>query len=313
MRFEFIAAEKANHSVARLCSVLQVSRSGFYAWLTREPSPRARQDQQLVVKIKQIHADSRGVYGSPRVCVELRTTCVVGLNRVARLMRQHGLVGSRRRKKCRRPVCPATTDAMYAPNLLDRQFDVAAPNRVWLSDVTYVRTGTGWLYLAVTLDLFSRMVIGWATSSQHDSELTLEALESALLWRPTPKGLLHHSDRGGEYTAAVFQERLESLAIISSMSRTGNCWDNAPTESLFGSLEQELLLRMTLANHAEAHAALFDYIEVFYNRQRRHSALDYKTPFEYEELYRSTLSSPSSPSPSASASLASPPASRAMG
>jgi transposase InsO family protein len=281
VRFAFIAAEKARFPVRLLCRVLEVSRAGFYAWQGRPPAPRTQADERLGLEIAAIHAESRQRYGSPRVHAELsvrghRTS----RKRVARLMRQHGLAGRRRRR------FRATTDSRHtlpvAPNVLDRQFAQPAPDRAWVTDITYIATGEGWLYLAVILDLCSRLVVGWAVSERIGRELTLEALDMALVRRRPLPGLVHHSDRGSQYASGDYQALLAAEEIVCSMSRRGNCWDNAVAESFFATLKVELVHDASWVTRQVARAELFEYIEVFYNGQRRHSSLGYLSPRAFE-------------------------------
>jgi transposase InsO family protein len=281
VRFAFIAVERARFSVRLLCRVLEVSRAGFYAWQDRPPAPRTQADERLGLEIAAIHAESRQRYGSPRVHAELgarghRTS----RKRVARLMRQHGLAGRRRRR------FRATTDSGHtlpvASNVLARQFAQPAPDLAWVTDITYIATGEGWLYLAVILDLCSRLVVGWAVSERISRELTLNALDMALVRRQPLTGLLHHSDRGSQYASGDYQAVLTAAGIICSMSRRGNCWDNAVAESFFATLKVELVHDATWETRATARAELFEYIEVFYNGQRRHSSLGYLSPRAFE-------------------------------
>jgi putative transposase len=281
VRFELIQAKKADHNVALLCRVLNVSRQGFYAWLRRKPCRRKRQDQNLAGRIRQAFRDSRGRYGAPRVHEELQAQGVqTSRKRIARLMRQDGLVARPRRRFIR------TTDSRHgygtAPNRLQRNFTPERPNRTWAADITYIWTAQGWLYLAVVLDLFSRKVVGWAMEPYLDQRLALKALRMAITTRNPAAGLVHHSDRGVQYACTEYQRTLLEAEIAPSMSRKGDCWDNAPVESFFSSLKHELVHRQAFSTHAEARAALFEYIEGFYNRQRRHSTLGYLSPVEYE-------------------------------
>jgi putative transposase len=284
VKFAFIDAEKAHHSVSSLCRVLDVSRSGFYAWRERRPSTRRQQDQVLTEAARKAHVRSRGTYGSPRVHAELRAEGhQVSRKRVARVMRQAGLAARRRRRY------RATTDSAHgepiAANRLGRAFDVNTPNTVWASDITYVWTQEGWLYLAVTIDLFSRRVVGHAMSLDLGTMLPLNALNIALGSRADSTSLLHHSDRGSQYASALYRQTLVDNNIGCSMSRAGNCWDNAVVESFFATLKAELVDRQAWATRAAARAAIHEYICVFYNRQRRHSYLGYLTPDAYEQNY----------------------------
>lgn len=281
MRFGFIRAEKANHTVAALCRVLQVSRQGFYAWLVRSPCKRQQIDAKLTRTIRKVFEKHRRRYGSPRVHMELRDAGVLtSRKRVARVMRQNKLVA-----RCRRRfVCTTNSAHQYAaaPNLLARNFTPTAPDRVWAADITYVPTRAGWLYLAVILDLYSRRVVGWSMQPFIDRRLVLGALGMAIEARKPAPGLVHHSDRGVQYACDDYRQALAALGAAPSMSRTGDCWDNAPVESFFSSLKRELFDETDFATRDEARAALFEYVEVYYNRQRRHSTLGYRSPMEYE-------------------------------
>ena len=284
MRFAFIAVEKATYPVRVLCRTLAVSRAGFYAWHTRPPAPRTQQDQRLGVEIQAIHAESRQRYGSPRVHAELRERGHrVGCKRVARLMRAHGLCARRRRR------FRITTDSDHAlavaPNVLARHFTVPAPDTAWVTDITYLWTQEGWLYLAVILDLFSRAVVGWALSTRITRHLTLQALTMALGRRRPPQGLLHHSDRGSQYASADYRRALRVHGIVCSMSRRGNCWDNAVAESFFATVKVELAHEAAWATRGHARGEVFEYIEQFYNGQRRHSALGYLSPLTFERRW----------------------------
>ena len=281
MKFAFIEAKEVAFPVTAMCQALSISSSGYYAWKKRPASPRATADAQLTVDIVAAHKRGRRAYGSPRVHRELRARGVrVGKKRVERLMRQNGIQG-RRKRRFRR-----TTDSNHsmpiAPNVLQRKFDVGAPDRTWVTDVTYVWTNEGWLYLAIILDLFSRRVVGWAASATNDTELALAALRRALNDRKPKPGLLHHSDRGSPYASMDYRDALARQGIVASMSRTGDCWDNAVAESFFGTLKAELVDHEHYASRATALASIADYIDSFYNLQRRHSFLDYVSPIEFE-------------------------------
>jgi putative transposase len=288
VRFVFIDGEKAHYPVGVLCRVMKVSRSGYYAWRTREPSQRASEDDALAHTVAEVHERSRGTYGSPRIHAELRARGHrVGRKRVARLMRRTGLAGlTRRRYRC-------TTDSRHefpaAANLVRRRFDVDAPNRVWVADITYVWTWQGWLYLAAIVDLFSRRVVGWATADHMRTELVLEALARATGERATSPELVHHSDRGSQYASGLYRSILAAQGITCSMSRRGNCWDNAVVESFFATLKTELIERQSWATRAHVQLAITDYISSFYNRGRRHSYLGYLTPSEFEQKYEQEL------------------------
>lgn len=283
MKYGFIRAEKASFPVTALCRVLGVTRSGFYAWLRCPASARAQADAGLAATIDKVHAASRGTYGSPRVHAELRARGVrVGKKRVARLMRDRGLVARKRRR-----FHPRTTDSKHrhpvAENALARAFSREAPNQAWVGDVTYIQTDEGWLYLAVLIDLFSRRVVGWAMSERNDRHLVLDALTMAVVNRGVPaSGVLHHSDRGSTYACEDYRRALAGYGLAASMSRKGNCWDNAVCESFFATLKTEMVHQQRFETRAEARTAVFEYIEVFYNRQRRHSTLGYLSPAIYE-------------------------------
>ena len=279
MRFAFVATEKAEYSVAVLCDVLEVSRCGFYAWQGRPESKHARDDRRLAVKVRASHEESRRTYGSPRIHADLRGQDErVGRKRIARLMRQEGLKARvRRRYKC---TTMSEHDQPIAPNLLARQFEAGAPNQRWVGDTTELLVGAGKLYLAVVLDLYSRYVVGWALSAVNDRFLTVRALEQALRRRCPDAGLLHHSDQGSTYASEDYRKILAAHGLTCSMSRRGNCLDNAAIESWFSTLKSELGERFD--DPGRAKHQLFDYIEIFYNQKRRHSSLDYVSPGEYE-------------------------------
>lgn len=286
MKYHAIRACRSQFSVTLMCRVVGVSRAGFYAAGKREASARAERDEELRLRVRVIHQASRRTYGSPRVHAELAAQgerC--SRKRVARLMRQEGL-----RVKVRRRCRPHTTDSNHwhrvAENVLARRFaatEIAATNRVWAGDITYVPTREGWLYLAVILDLASRRVVGWAMRRTLDAGLALAALDMALQARGPGKGLLHHSDRGVQYAALDYQAVLARHQIIPSMSRRANCYDNAVAESFFATLEWELIERSDWQTRDEARLAIFDYVECWYNQKRRHSSLGYKSPVEYEQ------------------------------
>jgi putative transposase len=266
-----------------MCRVLEVSRGGFYLWLKRPASPRSVENGRLVKSIEAIHRDSRGIYGSPRVHAKLRSMSQsYGKNRVARLMREHKIQGKRKRR------FRATTDSNHSfpisENVLDRKFTVERPDKTWVADISYIATNEGWLYLAVVMDLFSRRVVGWAMDSRICRHLVQRALRMACINRNPDPGLLHHSDRGSQYASGDYQKLLKSRSMVCSMSRKGNCWDNAAMESFFGTLKAELIYHRKYETRGEAQSDIFDYIEVFYNRQRLHSALGYRSPAEFELL-----------------------------
>jgi putative transposase len=284
VKFAFIAGEKAAFPVTVLCRTLAVSRAGFYAAQARPPAARARADAQLAVEIAAIHGESRQRYGSPRVHAELRARGQgVSRKRVARLMRHRGLAARRRRR------FRVTTDSRHAfpvaANVLARQFAAPAPDTVWVTDITYIPTGEGWLYLAVILDLCSRGIVGWAMSERITRQLPLDALGMALGRRRPSPGLLHHSDRGSQYASGDYQTHLARHGFVGSMSRRGDCWDNAVAESFFATLKVELVHDALWPTRAAARGAVFEYIEVFYNRQRRHSSLGFLSPLAFERQW----------------------------
>ncbi len=285
-----IEAKKAEFPVTLMCRALEVSRSGFYAWSIRPESERSKANKRLTLEIKKVHEESRRTYGSPRVHAELQENGFkVGRKRVARLMRESGLQAKGKRRF--RKTTDSTHGRPVAPNLLSRKFEVDAPNTVWASDITYLWTNEGWVYLAVVLDLFSRRVVGWALADHMRTDLVMEALFDALGSRAPSSGLLHHSDRGTQYASGDYQETLEAHGIKCSMSRTGDCWDNAVVESFFGTLKTELDATDQWRTRAEARYDVFEYIEVFYNRQRRHSYLGYVSPARFEaEAMKKTIS-----------------------
>jgi putative transposase len=281
VRFAFIATEKAAFPIRLLCRTLQVSRAGYYAWHGRSPAPRTRADARLALEIAAIHAESRRCYGSPRIHAELAARgCRTGRKRVARLMRVRGLVARRRRRF--RITTQSRHPLPVAPNVLAREFTRPGRDQAWVTDITYIPTDEGWLYLAVILDLYSRFAVGWAMSERITDDLTLDALAMALRRRSPYRGLLHHSDRGSQYASGDYQRVLAAHGIVGSMSRRGNCWDNAVAESFFATLKVELVRDAAWATRAAARSELFEYLEVFYNGQRRHSALGYLSPRAFE-------------------------------
>jgi putative transposase len=284
MRYQFIQAHQDEFPVQRVCSVLGVSTSGYYAWRERSVSVRRQANQQLLLEIRAIHNRSRKTYGSPRVHAELKEDGFrVGKNRVARLMRAENLRGQRKKKQ------PRTTNSQHsypvAPNRLNRDFQATRPNEKWLADITYIPTAEGWLYLAVVLDLFSRKIVGWAFAATLESGLVEQAFRMAVQDRSALYGLLHHSDRGSQYAGGAYQQLLVDQHMQISMSRTGNCYDNAPMESFFSTLKCEHVHFQYYRTRQEATTDIFSYIVGFYNRQRRHSSLGYLSPDEFERRY----------------------------
>ena len=283
MRFQFIRDHRDAFPATRLCRVLGVSPSGYYAWRKRPASEREMANQKLLEKIRAVHAQSRGTYGSPRVYRDLIEQGVVcSENRVARLMRLHHI----RAKQTRRYKVTTKRNKRHpvAPNVLRRNFVADRPNQKWLADITYVATLEGWLYLAGILDLYSRRIVGWAMSDRITSDLTISALMMALRQREPAPGLIHHSDQGSQYTDDAYQKLLEANGVRASMNSVGTWYDNAPMESFIGNLKMELVYHDVYHTRDEAQTRIFDYIEAFYNRRRRHSALHYLSPEAYEQL-----------------------------
>jgi putative transposase len=286
-RYRFIAAEKDNHPVRIMCRVLEVSPSGYYTWRDRQDSERARSDAELAQRIARIHQDSRGTYGAPRVRAALAAEGVhASRKRVARLMREQGLCGVRRPRR-RVKTTVVEPGAPVAPNLVDRKFTPGSINALWVADITYVPTREGWLYLASVLDCHSRRVAGWAMADHLRTELALGALQMALQRRRPARGqLIHHSDRGCQYTSRAYQAVLSGQGMTPSMSRSGEPLDNAVAESFFATLKAELVKDCTWDSREQAAHAIFEWIEVFYNRKRLHSSLGYRTPEQFEEIGR---------------------------
>lgn len=281
MRYRFIKGNLSQFHVSTMCRVLEVSRSGFYAWLKGKESKRETANETLLEKILEVHAGSRKTYGCRRVYWQLRSqgeTC--SRNRVARLMSNHDLKAKTSRK------FRATTNSKHslpvAENLLDRQFTVDSPNRVWASDITYIPTEEGWLYLACVMDLYSRMIVGWSMGERMTRDLALDALSMAIRQRKPPEGLIHHSDRGVQYASDDYQRLLSEHGMICSMSRKGDCWDNAAMESFFGSMKTECTHHRRYHSRSEARRDTFHYTEVFYNNERLHSTLGYRSPAAFE-------------------------------
>jgi transposase InsO family protein len=285
VKYAFIKVHQGEFSISRQCEVLGVSRGGYYDWLKRPESDHRREDRRLGDKVAQAHENSRQTYGARRIKAELvaQGECI-SRERAVRLMKEKGLE-SRCRKKFK-----ATTDSNHnqpvAANVLNREFKVTTPDSVYAGDITYIWTDEGWLYLAVMIDLFSRMVVGWSMASRMTAALVNDALMMAVEARHPAKGLIAHSDRGSQYASDLYQATLSDYGMVCSMSRKGNCWDNSPSESFFHTLKTEQVYHRKYRTREEARQDIFEYIEVFYNRQRRHSTINYHSPFEYELEYQ---------------------------
>lgn len=283
MRYGFIRGHRSEFKVEKMCQVMGVSRGAYYDWKVRPTSKRAKESEIMLVKIKVEYDLGRKVYGSPRVHANLKKKGIkCGENRVARLMKINGICAKTKKK------FKATTDSEHnlpvAENLLGQNFKVDAPNKVWVSDITYIPTGEGWLYLAVVIDLFNRQVVGWAMNERMKKELAMEAFAQAILQRGPGPGLIHHTDRGSQYASEAFQGMVAHHRARSSMSGKGNCYDNACAETFFKTLKTELVYFNKYQTRSEAKESIFEYIEVFYNRERKHSTLGYRSPVEFERL-----------------------------
>jgi transposase InsO family protein len=280
-----IRAEKANFPVAFMCRQLGLSPSGYYVWERRGASRRRQEDEALIPKIRASHRASRGTYGSPRIYDDLKDQGeTVGRHRIARLMRENGITA--RPLKRFRKTTDSNHDLPVAPNLLERNFEAARPNQVWVGDITYIWTGSGWTYLAVIVDLFSRRVVGWALDNNMRAELVTKALEQAVGLRQLEPGLIFHSDRGSQYASAAYQKALAAAGITPSMSRKGDCWDNAVAESFFSTLKRELVSKCYWLNMKAVRMAIHEYIEAFYNGRRKHSTNGNLSPVEYERRFQ---------------------------
>lgn len=285
--YRFIRSEEANHSVRLMCRVLNLARSCYYAWRRSEQDGEHR-DSAMLVHIKAIHRQHKGRYGAPRITAELRAQgFVVNRKRVARLMRAQGLAG-RPRRRFRGTTTDSEHDQPVAPNLLDRAFCVEGPSMAIVGDITYLPTCEGWAYLAVLIDLFSRKVVGWSLDTHMETSLCMAALNQMVVTRGCLRGAIHHSDRGSQYASKAYRQALKDSGMRQSMSRKGNCWDNAVAESFFGTLEQELVPESPWANAAEARKAVSDYIHRYYNASRRHSTLGYQTPIDFEQQHQAS-------------------------
>lgn len=284
--YRFIQSEKANHSIRRMCKVLRVSRSAYNAWCRGDTHRGGDSDAKLLVHIKAIHRRHKGRYGAPRITVELRDEGInANRKRVARVMSEHGISGVPRRV-----FRGTTTDSAHsepvAPNLLNRQFTADAPNKVFVGDITYLRTQQGWVYLAVLIDLFSRKVVGWAMDETMETSLCLRALGRLVATRGDVTGAIHHSDHGSQYASKAYRDALDDAGMCQSMSRKGNCWDNAVAESFFGTVEQELVPDIPWLDLSDARKAVSHYIHRYYNAERRHSTLGHRAPVVFEAQYQ---------------------------
>jgi putative transposase len=292
VKYQFIHENRSIYPIVRMCSVLEVSENGYYNWLKRGKSQRKQDDEQLVLRIEDAYHDNRGVYGSPRIHAELKAQGIkCGRKRIARLMRERSISARRKRRQAKKT--DSNHSSPIAPNLLERDFTADAPDKKWLTDMTFIATEEGWLYLAGVLDVYSRKLVGWAMGQNHDAELVKQALQMALAMRQPGAGLVHHSDRGSEYASQSYQEILHQHHISISMSRKGNCYDNAMMESFWGTLKEECFSLELFHTRKEAKTVIFEYIEVFYNRKRKHSSLGYLSPVDYEKqemIVKSTMS-----------------------
>jgi putative transposase len=282
--FGFIAAKRTEHSVKTMCRVLGVSRSGFHAWTKRAPSDRAREDERLIERIAEIHELNRRVYGSPRIHAELVMADGerLGRKRVERLMRQAGISGLVARKRGRTTI--RVPGVRVCEDLVDRTFMAAAPDRLWVADITYLRTWEGWLYLVAVQDVYSRRIVGWAMDSHMRTELVTDALQMALARRRPAPGLIWHSDQGSQFVSLAFGQAARAAGIAQSMGSKGDCFDNAVAESFFATLKKELIHRRSWPEKAELRTEVFDYIEAFYNRRRRHRSLGFLSPAQFETI-----------------------------
>lgn len=280
MKYAWIDGQRDSYPLQAMCEMLNVSTSGYAEWKKCGGPTHWLSDEQLLALIRSVHAEYRQAYGSPRITEELKSRGIpTSLGRVKRLMKDNGIRAKHKRRY------KATTDSKHAlpvaPNLLDRQFETKAPDQVWTADITYIPTREGWLYLAVVMDLYTRMIVGWSMDSRMTKELVMDALRMARFKRKPKAGVMHHSDRGSQYCSHAYQALLAEYGMVASMSRKGNCWDNAPMESFFNSLKNERVFHEDYETRAEAKQDVFEYIEVFYNRRRRHSALNYRSPTQH--------------------------------
>ena len=284
MKYQFIECNKNNFDISIICPLLGVKRSSYYAWKKRPESLRKKENMDLIKKIEIIHKKNNEIYGSPRIHSELKDQGIkCGKNRIAKLMKENGIF-SKIKKKFRHKS-KQSNDLNACENIVNREFNISMPNKVWVSDITYIPTKEGWLYLCIILDLYSRKIVGWSMSKNMKKELVLKALQMALINRKPTDSLIFHSDRGVQYTCGLFKEALNKNQINQSMSRKGNCWDNACAETFFHTLKTELVKHKNYSSRNDAELSIFEYIEIFYNRNRKHSYLGYKSPVKFEEKF----------------------------
>ncbi|MCK5241480.1 IS3 family transposase [bacterium] len=282
MKYAFITSVRGEYRVRKLCRVLQVSASGYYAWCTRPPIESVQKNEQLVKEIKRVHEESKNTYGSEKTWKALTSQGIAcGKHKVARLRRLNGIESKRRRRF--KVTTESKTTKAIAPNHLNQCFQVCQPNQVWVGDVTFIATRAGWLYLAIVLDLFARKIVGWSMSNKNNTQLVFNALDMALLRRRPKAEVLHHTDRGSTYGSEEYQTKLFTHGLKPSMSRKGNCYDNAVAESFFSTIKNELIFDKSFVMREDARKEIFEYIEIFYNRQRLHQTLSYQTPEQAEK------------------------------
>lgn len=282
MKYQFIQNNRDYFDISRMCLILRVKRSGYYAWIKRPKSNRKKENMNLIKSIKIIHKQSQETYGSPRIHSVLKDMGMqCGKNRIAKLMKENGIFSKIKKKF--RYKSKQLNDLNTCDNIVNRVFNIKEPNKVWVSDITYIPTKEGWLYLCIILDLYSRKIIGWSMNKNMKTDLVLRSLQMALINRNPSEGLIFHSDRGVQYTSGMFKEVLKQHRIIQSMSRKGNCWDNACAETFFHTLKTELIKHENYDSRKEAELSIFEYIEIFYNRNRKHSYLGYESPVKFEE------------------------------
>jgi len=282
MKYQFIEKIKDEYDISTICPVLGVKRSSYYSWKNRPEGKREKENIKLLQEIKKIYVNNKEIYGSPRICSELKDMGIkCGKNRVAKIMKNNGIISKIKKKYRYKSKC--SNNLNMCENILNRSFKIDRPDIVWVSDITYIPTKEGWLYLCIVLDLYSRKVVGWSMNNNMKTELAIKALQMAIINRKPDEKIIFHSDRGVQYTSNSFREILLKNRIIQSMSRSGNCWDNACAESFFHTLKAELIKHASYNSRREAELSIFEYIEIFYNRKRRHSYLNYMSPVKFEE------------------------------